>query len=324
MIQGKSSYLWRGGITFVFISILLVGFSSCRRSCCNGAVKQTYLSELGKAISYQEWLFNQKTGEIVSLMKDGALKTESYSQGQLDGIVTITFPHSLTIHKEQEYETGKLKSELINYVSGNPKEQIVYLNDGAKEVRTWYEDGSPKSIEQYDNNLLLVGQYFNYVNEEESRVINKNGVRSLFDEMNRIATKQKVVDGEVVLSTDFYDTGTPSAITPYHKEKVHGQRKTFTPQGEPKTIETWVEGRQEGDTVLFKNGRKVAVLPYVHNKIHGVERRFNEAGKIVEEITWNYGQRHGPTKLYFDDTSQTSWYFRNRPVSRIIYEELCR
>ncbi|MFX7934544.1 hypothetical protein ABTK33_20875, partial [Acinetobacter baumannii] len=81
----------------------------------------------------------------------------------------------------------------------------------------------------------------------------------------------------------------------------------------PSTIETWVQGRQEGRTVVFKNGRKIAVLPYVHDKIHGIEKRYDEEGKLVEEVTWNYGQRHGPSKLYFDDTYQMSWYFRNRP-----------
>ncbi|MBT7461208.1 MAG: hypothetical protein HN685_00800, partial [Waddliaceae bacterium] len=90
--------------------------------------------------------------------------------------------------------------------------------------------------------------------------------------------------------------------------------------GSPNPLEQWVNGKQEGITTLFNNGGIFSKTPYISNTKHGVEHRYQD-GNVVEAITWDKGLRHGPTYHYIADTVSTDWYYQNKLVSKLYYEE---
>ncbi|MBS0656070.1 MAG: hypothetical protein JSR46_09850, partial [Verrucomicrobia bacterium] len=104
--------------------------------------------------------------------------------------------------------------------------------------------------------------------------------------------------------------------------RIHGTRSTYSPTGEPETIEDWSNDRLNGLQIVFQNGEKVAEVPYVNGKRQGVEKRLRAGtDEVVQTITWSQDVRHGPSIVYVDESKITDWYFEGNKVSRAEFVE---
>ena len=306
-----------------FLGTLLVsGGCSSHNTESKDVVKSTYIHKYGITVSQDDWDKRGRDGTVINVLKSGITKSESYTSGVLDGPTTYTFPHSRTVHIEEGYQRGSLVRKLTNYVTGNPKEETEFLSATLKQKKTWYENGTPKSTETWDEDILTTGKYFTPENELEAGVEKHNGIKVERDAYGQFISKDEIIDGQIALKTTFHPNGNPKEIIVYHENVVHGLKRVFTPSGEPQQTEEWVNGKQHGITTIYQNGEKTAELSYVNGMKHGVELQFQEGNIVVREINWRAGVRHGPSRSYFSDQVRTDWFHSDKLVSKLEFDQL--
>lgn len=192
----------------------------------------------------------------------------------------------------------------------------------AQSGMTWYESGSPKTKEVYEDGLLVSGDYYTKENRLESSVRDKKGVRTRRDDFGDLLSLDTIEGGEMVLRVVPHQNGSPKEVIPYVGDVVEGERKTFSENGEPLSVEEWKGGLQDGVTIVFQNGEKYAEVPYVRGAKAGVEKRYRKGKTLIEEITWVDSLRQGPSYTYLGDSVKTDWYFEGRQVTKQQYERL--
>jgi antitoxin component YwqK of YwqJK toxin-antitoxin module len=290
--------------------------------CETDVVTQSYVHKYGIEVPEKEWSGRGKNGRVVSTLKTGVVVNTNYVDGFPDGETTYTFPHSGAIEKIEKYEAGQLVMEQEMYPTGNPKRQVQYFRPNRKVITVWYENGTPHYREEFHDNKLIEADYYTLSNQVESKIDDGNGIRTNRDEFGQIISKDKFEHGQMALRTVLYPNGSPQEIIPYYKGKIHGQRKTFLPGGEPKTIEAWSDDKQEGITLVFQNGEKIAAVPYLNGIKNGVEERYKDEHFIVEEVNWKSGKKHGPCYVYIGEDTHLTWYYDGQEVSKRQYDRI--
>ena len=289
----------------------------------NDAVKATYIHKYGVEIDdATDWKERGASGQVIQKLKNGATLTENWQDGVRHGPSTISFPHSETIYQALFYDNGTCIRETTHYRSGMPKREDLHAPNSFILVSTWYEDGLPQSQEKYQDSRLLSGAYFTPNQEIESEIEQGQGERPVRDGYGQLKGKELFADGLLTLKTELHSTGIPKSYTPYIQGSIHGIKRTFSPSGEPETIEEWNNDRLHGTVIVFQNSEKIAEIHYADGQKNGIEQRF-KAGtpEIVEDISWCDGVRHGPSIVYVDNTKITDWYFEGKKVSRVEFVE---
>lgn len=290
--------------------------------CESEVVAQSFVHKYGMEVPGEVWSDRGKNGKVVSTLRTGVVVTANYDDGYLEGETTYTFPHSGALEKSEIYAAGQLVKEREMYPSGHPKKEVEYNSENGKIITLWYDNGTPHFREEYDDDKLMQGDYYTLNSQVESKVDEGNGIRINRDEFGQMISKDKIEQGLLAMRTVYYPNGTSKEIIPYYMGKIHGQRKTFLPGGEPKTLEGWTENKQEGITIVFHNGEKMAQVPYFNGLKNGVEERYKDERYIVEEINWKNGRKHGPSTVYVGDSSHITWYYEGQEVSKRQYERL--
>ena len=310
-----------------FLLALLSLFSTgCQRSssCCvlPEVVEESYVHKYGLEVTPEDWAMRGQCGQVISTLKNGVKETKTYSEGELDGEALYTYAHRDEVEKKEVYSAGQKMKQITYYLSGAPKEEVEHVSPGIDHIKRYYEMGGIESEEEIHDGLLVQGAYYTPTQTLESRVDDREGIRSVRDLYGQLVAKETIEGGKLALRTTYYPNSTPKEQIPYSDGNIHGQKKLYLPGGEPLAIETWVNGRQEGVAILFANGEKVSEVPYVNGQKHGVEKKFKDSSAVVQEISWERGQQHGPFTSYIGSTAQTDWYFQGRPVSKLQYDRL--
>lgn len=309
----------------------LVASTCCVMTACNRAplntcaevVDETYVHKYGLEVPPEDWTARGEHGKVISTLKNGVVVTKHYSGGTLEGDTTYTFPHSELVEKVETYSNGKIIKEVNYYLSGVPLQETLMKPDGSKDTKFWYENGSPKSIEQYDSEgLLTQGQYYDGRNQLEARIDNGEGIRHMRDAYGQLISKDTIQGGELTTRTTYHPNGSPNEVTPYISGVIDGERKTYFPAGEPNTVEQWVGGKQHGMTIQYRNGEKISELTYVNGTKTGIERRYKDGEDLIGEISWKNDQKHGPLKSYIGGNTQIEWYHQDKPVSKSKFDSL--
>lgn len=311
--------------TRVVVGILaLTILASCARqlSSPHEVVDQSYLHRYGVPISPNDWTAKGETGKVVYSLKSGVVVTKSYVQGVLEGETTYTYPHSDLVEYVETYSGGDLLKRVSFYKNGTPKEEIRYLANGQQERYHWFDNGIPSSLEVYNQELLVKGEYYSLSQGMDSTVENGKGQKTRRDPFGQLEGVDNISNGLLVDSRVFYPEGALKQVIPYTNGEINGLAKTFLPGGEPSIVETWVAGERTGPTLVFENGEKVAEIPYLRGVKQGVEKRFRNGSSVVEEITWLNDQRNGPSTTYVGEIAKTDYYLQGRNVSRSVYEKM--
>lgn len=311
-------------IAIGFIAATCFVTTACNRTPRNvgcDVVEETYVHKYGVPVPQQDWQARGEHGQVISTLKDGVIVTKQFNGGILDGDTTYTFPHSNLIEKIQTYSKGTLTKETLYYHSGVPMQETLIQANGSKNVKIWYENGSPKNIEDYDTaGLLTQGQYYDGRNQLEARIDNGEGIRHMRDAYGQLLSKDTIQGGVLTTGTTYHPNGSPKEITPYVKGVVEGERRTYLPAGEPNTVEQWVGGKQHGATVQYQNGEKVSEATYVNGSKTGLERHYRDGSEVIGEISWKSDQKHGPSTSYAGENPQTEWFLQGKPVSKAKFD----
>ncbi len=289
---------------------------------CGPVVEETYVHKYGVEVSPSYWSAEGEHGKVITTLKNGVVIAKSYDAGVPDGETTYSFPHSETIEKVETYSQGNLVKKVNNYLSGAPKEEIQFLSPDQKTITMWYDSGSPQSVEHYQGDVLVQGEYYTLSHQVESRVENKEGVRTMRDQYGQLAWHDTIENGHMTTRTTYHPNGSPKEDIPYSQGLVDGQKKSFLPGGEPNTLEKWVSGKQEGTTIVFQHGDKLAEVPYINGMKEGVEKRYRDGQEVAQELSWARDRRHGPSYTYLGSSVQTEWYYQGTQVSKSQYDLL--
>lgn len=309
----RSIFFWTASIT------LFLGITSCVPQPVDkdGTVKATYVHKYGVEVDdARDWQERGASGKVVKHLKNGETQIESWQDGKLHGLTTLSFPHSEVVKRERFFDAGTLIWSTDHYRSGIPQRQLSY-EPGKCTVSTWYEDASPKSLENLEGAYLITGNYFTQKQELESQIANGKGERIVRDGYGQLQKKEVFVDGLLREQITYHANSMPKCVIPYHEGVIAGTKKTFLPDGGPATVEEWANNQPNGITILYENGEKVAEVPFVNGAKQGVEKRFRPGTtQVVEEITWREDTRHGPTIASIQDKKITEWYHEGTTVSR--------
>lgn len=313
-----------------FIFVILALCSGCQKNydpeCdpCPDAVEKTYIHKYGVEVAKNDWAFRGKEGKVVSRLKTGVTASKNYRNGILDGETVYTFPHSNNTERVEIYENGTLVKEVENYTSESPKSEITYSPHGRTTIQTWYENGTPRSSEEYESNKLITANCYNMNNQVEACINNGDGERVNRDGFGQLDSKDVFAAGNLDTRMTYYPNGASKEIIPYKNGKICGFKKTFNPGGEPCTMEEWENDQQNGITHMYQNGEKFAEVPYVAGIKNGIEQRFRDGKYLVEEISWKNGFKHGPSYTYVGHERSVDWYYQGENVSKAKYEQLKR
>ncbi len=285
----------------------------------DGTLKTTYVHQYGVEVADRdEWEERGSSGQIIKQHKTGAEENSNWKDGQLHGLTTTTFPHSTILHREVYYDKGAKVWQTVHYASGMPKRQDIFRPGNITLVSTWYEDGTPRSAEEYHGNNLWSGEYFTREQELETQVVDGSGERIRRDGHGQLIAKDDFENGKKVLEIVYFSNGMPQKYIPYVNDQIEGTLKTFFAGGEPATAESWKNNQQNGDTYVYRSGERVAIVPYVNGQKEGIETGFRPGTEVVsEQITWKNGQKHGPAIYFVDGNKVTEYFYDGKKVSKI-------
>ena len=312
-------------LAFVICATFSVCFSSCsgghHRHSQENVVYERYVHKYGVEVPADYWETRGKDGQVISTTTEGITVSRTYKEGILDGETTFSFPHTQIIQRTEIYRDGELVKITENNPSGIPFQETEIVSLNQKKVCKWYEEGTPLSVEEYEDDRLIVGEYYNPSNQLESRIEQGGGARTKRDPYGKLIATDTFEDGRLISSMTNHENGNPKELTPYQNEVSHGEKRTYHLAGEPNAIEQWVEGKQHGPTVLFQNGALWAEVPYVNGKKQGTEYRFNVDQVLVEEINWDKDKQHGPSYIYVRGHKTTEWYFHGKRVTKATHDQ---
>jgi antitoxin component YwqK of YwqJK toxin-antitoxin module len=309
-------------LTCSLSAAILIGTVSCHNPphYNGGVISETYIHKYGVEVHPQDWTARGEHGQVIATRTDGVIVTQTYSGGILDGETSYSFPHDNTIEKIETYRQGALVKEVTNYPSGVPFKEVIFLSPTERKITTWYDHGTPKSIETYQDGILTHGDYYTLNHDLESQVQDGEGSRPVRDEFGQLVSTDTIHNGILTSNTTLHPNGHPKAITPYQSGKIEGERKTFLPGGEPDTIEQWSNGKKNGMTIVFKNGNKWAEVPYVNGVKEGTERQYRDGTTLIKEINWNNDKMHGLSSTYIEGVTQKQWFIQGVPVSKVTFD----
>lgn len=311
-------------VPFIGFSALAMALASCqqtgRYSSSPEIVEETYVHRYGVPVSADEWNAGGNHGQIVSTLANGVVVKKTYNSGILDGQTTYSYPHSSAIEKVENYMNGILQKEMSYYMSGAPKQEVIYNTPQNRTVTTWYESGAAKSKEELQGNLIAQASYYGLNNQLDSQVANYAGTRTRRDDYGQLLSVDTIDKGLITLRSTYHQNKSPKEVIPYVNGIVNGQIKTFFPAGEPRTVEEWKDGVQAGLSVEYLNGEKASDCTYVGGQKHGTEHRYRDGKDIVQEISWANGQKQGACTSYVGSTAKTDWYWQGKQVSKATYD----
>ncbi|MDN3509447.1 MAG: hypothetical protein P0S93_05505 [Candidatus Neptunochlamydia sp.] len=303
--------------------LFVFGCHNSNKDQNENVVSKRYIHKYGYDVSKEEWDGATYPGQVITTLRNGVTVTASYEDGVFHGPTTYTFPHSHTIESLNIYERGNLVKKVTYDIRGIPQKEQVFLSPSHVRTTKWYQKGTPLSVEEYHNNELLEGEYYNEKNETASRVTKGSGVRVTRDQHENIIAKEMIENGFPVLRETFHPHGIPHAVLPISGGKLHGKKKVFAPTGEPISIESYKLDVLHGPATYYQNGCRYLEVNYREGLKHGKERHLIDDETVVEETEWMEGKKHGRSVVFFDGMSRTRFYYNNQAVSKEKYRELC-
>lgn len=293
---------------------------ACSQAPQKEVVKTTYFHAYGPEINESDWKAQGSSGEVVEVLKNGVEERKEFEGGVLHGTSSWTFPFSKVVERVEEYSKGTCVLSGRNYENGSPEFQEQWLPQERKVVHAWYEDGSPRSLEEYQASRLQQGQYFTAEGDVEGGVSLGTGTRFERTRAGLLTIREEVRSGDVVKRESFYANGQLREVALYQGGKRHGETRRYAENGQTCSIENWTFGMLDGVQTFFEGGQPVRSVPYLLGKKEGVEKHYRPGtNELVEEISWKNDLRHGVTRTFIANRSIEDWYWKGGKVSEELY-----
>lgn len=248
--------------------------------------------------SQNNWLFD---GMSQVWNEQGSLVAQIlYKQGELDGKSLYFFPDG-RLEKELVYSRNVLEGSSLEYhTNGKLKSQTSYEKGVKQGVSVGFFDGEQKAwIEEYRDDLLLHGAYYDLDGNKISDVVDGYGFQAIFEGnflSYLIQIRQGFQEGGV---KHFNSHG--ELIDQYHMKngKKHGEEVVFFMKNEkessgsdsmPKLSIRWEDDQIHGSVkTWYNNGKLQSQREYAKNKRNGPSLSWYRDGSLmlVEEYEGN-------------------------------------
>lgn len=290
-------------------------------NCCSPPtpIAVQYTHKYGQTLSSQEWTQRGSSGSIATRLPTGVTRVETYDQGVLHGDTTETFPFHATIALRQTYERGQKVRETEYGTHGMPLHQQEWRGD-EQIITSWYPDGAPMAVENYDQERLISSEYFSRQHELEAQVLEGRGIRLCRNHFGNLTAREEISGGEVVLRTELYEDGSPKIVTPFVHGVIHGLVASYTPTGQPEKTEQFHMGLHHGLVTTFLNGDRVREIPFAFGKKEGMEKLYQDGRTIIQTVAWKNDLLHGPCETLLPDAHKTEWFYRGQLVPKFTYD----
>ncbi len=294
-------------LSFVLSSGLIL--ASCQNhGAIDQILSQKYVHKYGFEVSPEEWEERSQDGSLVEELKNGVKITHSYENGTLHGPTTYSFPHSSVVEKLLVYDQGSLLKETVFDQAGMPMREDLYEFDERNIITLWSDRGIPLSVEEYENEVLIEGQYYTPDHELEAKVENGYGYRVKRTREGLLVSKDLMKNGLIAERTTFHPNGEIHTVSHYHDYQLHGSQMKYTASGRPLMELSWNHGVLDGLKTIYRNGIRVAEIPYVNGSKHGTECHYDDLGTLISETSWRNDKKHGCCKTYTEDSTDSDWF----------------
>ena len=210
----------RVSLSLVVLSGLMI--TSCQNNTAlDQIVSQKYVHKYGFDVSPKEWDERSQDGSVVEELKSGVKITRSYENGGLHGPTTHTFPNSSVVEKLLVYDQGVLLKETLFDSTGMPMREDLYEFDDRNIITLWSDRGIPLSVEEYENEVLIEGQYYTPDHELEGKVENGYGYRIKRTRECLLVSKDQMKNGLITERTTFHPNGEIHTVSHYHDYQLH-------------------------------------------------------------------------------------------------------
>ena len=263
-----------------------------------------------------------KEGQVVSMLKNGVKVVSSYENGLLHGLMTYTFPNSSIVERSLSYDQGNLLKETHYDLSGMPVREEMYEFNDRTIITLWNDKGSPLSIEEYEDEILMEGKYFTYNHDKEAQVEGGFGERIKRSRTGLLLSRDRIENGLIASRTTYHPNEQIHTISHYHDYQLHGEQLKFTALGRPLMRLNWNHGILDGLKIVYRNGVKISEIPYINGQKHGTETHYDDLGNLIAEIAWRNDKKHGSSHFFSEESDETEWFFNGQTVSADRYEVL--
>jgi antitoxin component YwqK of YwqJK toxin-antitoxin module len=208
-------------------------------------------------------------------------------------------------------------STLFLYRNGLPailKSQKNFQKHGL--YKTWYQNGRVKSEENYADNKLMTGVYFDKSGAVLGKVKQGTGLRIIFGDLSDerrgdICGTARYVDGlkhgARILYRD-YAKRIKASEAQYKKGKFHGIKTTWMSTGEKNLEEHYKNGlRHEKSIYWHKNGQVQSTAEYAAGQRTGASVKFYENGVKAEETSKKVHKRWYPSGQLMLQETLVEW-----------------
>jgi antitoxin component YwqK of YwqJK toxin-antitoxin module len=303
-------------IVWVVLVISSLSLLSCHRDENNSeVVSQRYVHKYGFDVSPDEWNQRDKEGQIITTLENGVTLTQSFANGILHGPSSYTYSNSSITNQVEIYDEGVLLKTIFHDSSGIPYKEELYEFDNRKIITLWDNSGIPLSIEEYDDDILIKGQYYNGVNTLEAAIEEGRGVRIKRDRKGQLLSKDSFDKGQLTHRTTYHPSGQVQSESSFDKYVLHGKQTTFSQTGNPLVEMYWDHGLIDGTKVVLRHGKPILKVPYVNGERHGIEREWDDDGNVIAEIRWENDVRHGSSRFFDNEDTIIEWYYNGKAVS---------
>lgn len=295
--------------------------TSCKSKSDEGVVSQRYIHKYGYDVSKEEWDVQRYPGQVLTTFRNGKTITETYEDTFLHGEKTVSFEHSQTVQTKEIYQKGILTKRTTFNIRGVPEQETVFKTPSHLLITNWYTTGSPKAKEEYRDGKLINGQYYSLGNETDSCITNGNGEKTVRNTAGDLLSKEVYTNYKIAYIETYHPNNTPSTITSYNDDKIHGEIKKYALSGEPLSIENYRNGKKHGICTYYQNGYKYQETTYTEGRKDGIEKFYIDGETLSEETEYKAGNKHGPSIVFCDGTARTFWYFNNQKVSKSTFDQ---
>lgn len=238
--------------------------------------------------SQHDWLFD---GTSRVWDEQGHLIADiPYRQGTLDGKSTYFYP-SGQIEKEFPYLQNKLDGEALEYHPNGALKAKTSYRKGNKEGLSvgHFENGKLAWSEEYAEDLLVKGSYFDRNGNPISEVVDGLGFRALFE------------------------SATLSYLIQIRQGNPEGKVQKFTPEGELLSSYHMKHGKKYGEEIEYflsfqRTDGKTDLLPKLSvqwddDAIHGIAKTWYPNGQLQSHREFCRNKKTGPALSWYCDGS---------------------
>jgi len=234
----------------------------------------------------QSWLFD---GCNRAWDEDGTLQAEIYySKGSLEGS-SYYYHNNGEVWKHLPYSKNSLHGTFTTYLDDGSIFQTIEYKNGLKEgpaTRFW-KGGQVAYEENYVNNSLTSGSYFDLQGSLVAEIVDGNGFRAIFGK-EQLTELHEYTKGKQAGLVKIFD-GYNRLIRSYSiiDGEKHGQEIDYysTRAGEPlqqKLLITWNHGLLQGAVQSwYPNGNLESRKEMSHNKKNGILSAWYENGALM-------------------------------------------